>query len=157
MAGKLSHQPQLDEYLHHHSMLNYKAKTKLWSSITNIRRSFLFFYNDHSLCVTEFFTKHIPRIDDYLWVSEDGMKMQGYNGSQLWDTSFAVRKFVAVDSSIFVSRSVFVSIYICLRLALPLLSSLRILACECLCYHIRVHQLFHKCLPIFRCVRDCWT
>lgn len=28
---------------------------------------------------------------DYLWVAEDGMKMQGYNGSQLWDTAFAVQ------------------------------------------------------------------
>lgn len=35
--------------------------------------------------------RHIPRIDDYLWVAEDGMKMQGYNGSQCWDTSFAVQ------------------------------------------------------------------
>lgn len=35
--------------------------------------------------------KHIPRLFDYLWVAEDGMKMQGYNGSQLWDTSFAVQ------------------------------------------------------------------
>ena len=41
------------------------------------------------------FTKHIARIDDYLWVSEDGMKMQGYNGSQLWDTSFTVRYVIA--------------------------------------------------------------
>tara|TARA_B100000795_G_scaffold268029_1_gene254123 strand:+ start:1081 stop:1539 length:459 start_codon:yes stop_codon:yes gene_type:complete len=31
------------------------------------------------------------RIEDYLWVAEDGMKMQGYNGSQCWDTSFAAR------------------------------------------------------------------
>ena len=29
--------------------------------------------------------KHMPRFWDYLWVAEDGMKMQGYNGSQLWD------------------------------------------------------------------------
>ena len=35
--------------------------------------------------------RHIPRVYDYLWVAEDGMKMQGYNGSQLWDTSFAVQ------------------------------------------------------------------
>ena len=35
--------------------------------------------------------QHIDRIDDYLYVSEDGMKMQGYNGSQLWDTSFALQ------------------------------------------------------------------
>ena len=34
---------------------------------------------------------HIPRIYDYLWVAEDGLKMQGYNGSQLWDTAFAVQ------------------------------------------------------------------
>jgi len=34
---------------------------------------------------------HIPRVYDYLWVAEDGLKMQGYNGSQLWDTAFAVQ------------------------------------------------------------------
>lgn len=37
------------------------------------------------------FKKHLPRIKDYLWVAEDGMKMQGYNGSQLWDTTFAIQ------------------------------------------------------------------
>lgn len=35
--------------------------------------------------------RHIPRVHDFLWVAEDGMKMQGYNGSQLWDTAFAVQ------------------------------------------------------------------
>lgn len=34
---------------------------------------------------------HLVRVPDYLWVAEDGMKMQGYNGSQCWDTSFAVQ------------------------------------------------------------------
>jgi squalene/oxidosqualene cyclase-like protein len=34
------------------------------------------------------FQNHVARISDYLWVAEDGMKMQGYNGSQCWDTSF---------------------------------------------------------------------
>ena len=28
---------------------------------------------------------------DYLWVAEDGLKMQGYNGSQCWDTCFALQ------------------------------------------------------------------
>eukprot|EP00605_Chrysophyceae_sp_TOSAG23-4_P001149 GSChrysophyteH1.ASY1.ANO1.1256.1 assembled CDS len=42
----------------------------------------------------ETFQRHIPRVDDYLWVAEDGMKMQGYNGSQCWDTSFAVQAIV---------------------------------------------------------------
>jgi squalene/oxidosqualene cyclase-like protein len=40
------------------------------------------------------FRKHLPRVDDYLWVAEDGMKMQGYNGSQCWDTSFAIQAIV---------------------------------------------------------------
>src|SRR5690606_18283173 len=34
------------------------------------------------------FLYHVSRLPDYLWISEDGMKMQGYNGSQLWDTTF---------------------------------------------------------------------
>lgn len=41
------------------------------------------------------FCRHIPRVYDFLWVAEDGMKMQGYNGSQLWDTSFAVQAITA--------------------------------------------------------------
>lgn len=40
------------------------------------------------------FQKHIDRLYDYLWLSDDGMKMQGYNGSQLWDTAFAVQAIV---------------------------------------------------------------
>lgn len=39
----------------------------------------------------ENFQRHLQRVDDYLWVAEDGMKMQGYNGSQNWDTSFAIQ------------------------------------------------------------------
>lgn len=42
----------------------------------------------------ENFQRHLLRLDDYLWVAEDGMKMQGYNGSQCWDTSFAVQALV---------------------------------------------------------------
>jgi len=37
---------------------------------------------------SEAFWKHFDRLNDYLWLAEDGMKMQGYNGSQLWDTAF---------------------------------------------------------------------
>jgi len=40
------------------------------------------------------FYKHVARLDDYLWVAEDGMKMQGYNGSQCWDTAFAIQAVV---------------------------------------------------------------
>ncbi|KAF0925109.1 hypothetical protein E2562_015392 [Oryza meyeriana var. granulata] len=44
---------------------------------------------------SEAFKLHIPRVRDYLWIAEDGMKMQGYNGSQLWDTAFTVQAIVA--------------------------------------------------------------
>ncbi|KAF3960242.1 hypothetical protein CMV_015031 [Castanea mollissima] len=32
---------------------------------------------------SEAFKLHLPRIFDYLWIAEDGMKMQGYNGTTL--------------------------------------------------------------------------
>lgn len=49
--------------------------------------------------------KHFDRFYDYLWLAEDGMKMQvfftyvlfntqGYNGSQLWDTAFALQAII---------------------------------------------------------------
>ncbi|MCO5573063.1 hypothetical protein L7F22_026828 [Adiantum nelumboides] len=44
---------------------------------------------------SEAFKRHLPRIPDYLWVAEDGMKMQAYNGSPLWDTSFAVQALIS--------------------------------------------------------------
>ncbi|MGB0678621.1 MAG: terpene cyclase/mutase family protein [Polyangiales bacterium] len=35
------------------------------------------------------FQRHLARVDDYLWEAPEGLKMQGYNGSQFWDTAFA--------------------------------------------------------------------
>eukprot|EP00252_Welwitschia_mirabilis_P023208 TRINITY_DN6518_c0_g1_i1.p1 TRINITY_DN6518_c0_g1~~TRINITY_DN6518_c0_g1_i1.p1 ORF type:complete len:760 (-),score=127.45 TRINITY_DN6518_c0_g1_i1:298-2577(-) len=46
---------------------------------------------------SEAFKKHLFRIPDYLWIAEDGMKMQGYNGSQLWDTAFATQALVSTN------------------------------------------------------------
>lgn len=40
---------------------------------------------------SEAFKRHVERWYDYLWVAEDGMKMNGYNGSQLWDAAFAAQ------------------------------------------------------------------
>lgn len=41
------------------------------------------------------FRKHLPRVYDFLWLAEDGMKMQGYNGSMFWDTGFIVQAICA--------------------------------------------------------------
>ncbi|XP_058188427.1 cycloartenol Synthase-like [Rhododendron vialii] len=46
---------------------------------------------------SEAFKLHIPRLYDYLWLAEDGMKMQGYNGSQLWDTAFATQAIISTN------------------------------------------------------------
>lgn len=46
---------------------------------------------------SEAFKLHLPRLYDFLWIAEDGMKMQGYNGSQLWDASFAVQAFISTE------------------------------------------------------------
>jgi len=43
------------------------------------------------------FIKHLGRVEDYLWVAEDGMKMQGYNGSQCWDTAFATQAILELE------------------------------------------------------------
>ena len=45
----------------------------------------------------ETFQRHLARVDDYLWTAEDGVKMQGYNGSQCWDTSFTAQAIVEGD------------------------------------------------------------
>nr|AUC63275.1 cycloartenol synthase [Kalopanax septemlobus] len=46
---------------------------------------------------SEAFKLHLPRLNDFLWLAEDGMKMQGYNGSQLWDTAFAVQAIISTN------------------------------------------------------------
>lgn len=35
--------------------------------------------------------KHLDRVGDYLFDGRDGMKMQGYNGSQFWDLAFTMQ------------------------------------------------------------------
>ncbi|XP_015581645.1 lupeol synthase-like isoform X1 [Ricinus communis] len=46
----------------------------------------------------EAFKKHLARVPDYIWVGEDGIKMQSF-GSQLWDTSFALQALIASNLS----------------------------------------------------------
>ncbi|CAA7022138.1 unnamed protein product [Microthlaspi erraticum] len=42
------------------------------------------------------FKKHLSRIMDYIWIAEDGIKMQGF-GTQLWETGFAMQAILASD------------------------------------------------------------
>ena len=38
---------------------------------------------------------HVATLPQYLWHADDGIKMQGYNSSELWDTAFAIQALVA--------------------------------------------------------------
>ncbi|XP_047457490.1 lanosterol synthase-like [Mugil cephalus] len=40
------------------------------------------------------FKEHVKRILDFFWLGVDGMKLQGINGAQIWDTAFAVQAFL---------------------------------------------------------------
>jgi squalene/oxidosqualene cyclase-like protein len=42
---------------------------------------------------------HLPRLTDYLWEGRDGVKMNGYNSSELWDTAFAVQAIAATGQT----------------------------------------------------------
>ncbi|KAF8032388.1 hypothetical protein BT93_D1336 [Corymbia citriodora subsp. variegata] len=42
----------------------------------------------------EYFKKHLARVQDFIWVAEDGMKIQSF-GSQLWDTSWGIQALLA--------------------------------------------------------------
>ncbi|XP_052135938.1 achilleol B synthase-like isoform X2 [Oryza glaberrima] len=43
------------------------------------------------------FKRHLARIPDFLWLSEDGMKAQIYDGCQSWETAFIIQAFCATD------------------------------------------------------------
>nr|QQR13797.1 oxidosqualene cyclase 6 [Iris tectorum] len=46
------------------------------------------------------FKLHLPRVLDFLWLSEDGMKMKTTDGCQLWETSFVVQAIISTGLSI---------------------------------------------------------
>lgn len=54
-------------------------------------------FNDPS---SEAVAQHRDHFKDYLWLGEDGMKMQGYNGSQLWDTAFSSQAIVTAPRAV---------------------------------------------------------
>ncbi|CAL5038667.1 unnamed protein product [Urochloa decumbens] len=43
------------------------------------------------------FKQHLPRIYDFLWLAEDGMKAQVYDGCPAWETAFIVQAYCSTD------------------------------------------------------------
>ncbi|CAM0914184.1 unnamed protein product [Alopecurus aequalis] len=46
---------------------------------------------------SETFQQHLPRIHDYLWLAEDGMKAKIYDGCQGWEMPFIVQAISSTD------------------------------------------------------------
>lgn len=46
------------------------------------------------------FQRGFEALQVYLWQGHDGLKMQGYNNSELWDTAFAVQAMLAAPSPV---------------------------------------------------------
>lgn len=59
----------------------------------------------------ERFERAFAACEEYLWQGHDGMKMQGYNSSKLWDTAFAAQAVVASKIQSDVSERVLARAY----------------------------------------------
>ncbi|CAG5120086.1 unnamed protein product, partial [Candidula unifasciata] len=60
--------------------------------ISKVINMLIRYHEEGPLCKD--FKLHQDRIQDFLWLGLDGMKMTGTNGSQMWDTAFAVHAFI---------------------------------------------------------------
>ncbi|KAG0521407.1 hypothetical protein BDA96_08G157700 [Sorghum bicolor] len=43
--------------------------------------------------------RHIPRIYDYLWIAEDGMKTKIYNGTHNWELALIIQALLSADAA----------------------------------------------------------
>nr|UAK14937.1 oxidosqualene synthase 3 [Iberis amara] len=48
---------------------------------------------------SNYFKKHIARIHDFIWIAEDGLKIQT-SGSKLWDTAFMLQVMLDADADV---------------------------------------------------------
>jgi squalene/oxidosqualene cyclase-like protein len=56
--------------------------------VNKVLNAFVHYFNEPE---GEAFRRAFAACDAYLWQGRDGLKMQGYNSSKLWDTAFAVQ------------------------------------------------------------------
>lgn len=82
----------LNECIDHIKQEDINTKHICIGPVNKVLNMLCVFYHEGA---SDHFKKHIDRCYDYLWLSDDGMKFQGYNGSQLWDTAFAVQAIMA--------------------------------------------------------------
>ncbi|KAK8575854.1 hypothetical protein V6N12_063506 [Hibiscus sabdariffa] len=83
------------------------VQTLLWDSLNTFSEPLFSRWPFNKLCMLAcwvedpngiYFKKHLARIPDYIWIAEDGMKMQTF-GCQVWDASFYLQALLATNLS----------------------------------------------------------
>ena len=89
-------QKALDEVLDHIKAEDFNTDCIGIGPVSKAVNLLVRFYSDG--IGSDVFKTHCERVNDYLWffysnlrISHDGMKLQGTNGSQVWDTEFAIQ------------------------------------------------------------------
>ncbi len=97
--ARLSKTPRkkaLDFVLHQIEREDHNTNYICIGPINKLLNTLVWFFEDPSGPELE---KHIARLGDYLYQAADGIKMQGYNSSRLWDTAFAMQALVSADAA----------------------------------------------------------
>ncbi|KAF2301459.1 hypothetical protein GH714_024507 [Hevea brasiliensis] len=93
--------------MHPAKMFCYCRLTYMPMSYLYGKRDFVLTQLEQPLCMLacwvedpngDAFKKHLARVADYVWVGEDGIKMQSF-GSQVWDTSLVLQGLIASNLS----------------------------------------------------------
>lgn len=67
--------------------------------VNKVLNAFVHHFDTTSPAAGTRLARSLARTADYLWDAVDGTKMQGYNGSQLWDTAFATQALLATPAA----------------------------------------------------------
>lgn len=72
-----------------YKMVVYEDENTTYQTLGPVSKSFNMVCRFHKEGPdSEAFKMHLSRVEDFLWLSKDGMFMTGTNGSQLWDLAF---------------------------------------------------------------------
>nr|A8CDT3.1 RecName: Full=Lupeol synthase; Short=BgLUS [Bruguiera gymnorhiza]ULE72739.1 lupeol synthase [synthetic construct]BAF80444.1 lupeol synthase [Bruguiera gymnorhiza] len=74
--------------------IHYEDENSQYITIGSVEKPLLMLACWHEDPNGDAFKKHLARIPDYVWLGEDGIKIQSF-GSQVWDTSFVLQALIA--------------------------------------------------------------
>ncbi|KAK1925398.1 terpenoid cyclases/protein prenyltransferase alpha-alpha toroid [Papiliotrema laurentii] len=78
-----------------YKMVKYEDENTTYQTLGPVSKSFnMIVRYHHDGAESEAFKMHLTRVEDFLWLSKEGMFMTGTNGSQLWDLAFLAQAAV---------------------------------------------------------------